>query len=151
LAGATPYGYASERDPGGSSQHVLYQGVDAHVHELWFSANDRSWHHNDLTKATGARPTSGTAFGYACDNDSQGTGQHVAYHASHGMAGPDVIVHTHHMYFTGRERVWHDEDLDVTGGQLGPVPGPYAYAWEQVGSQHIIYADAFIHHYSYPS
>jgi hypothetical protein len=151
LAGATPYGYAWESDPGGSSQHVLYQGVDAHVHELWFSANDRRWHHNDLTKATGAPPTSGTAFGYACDNDPQGVGQHVAYHASHGVTSDSTIVHTHHMYFNGKERVWHDEDLDATIDEMGPVAGPYAYAWEQAGSQHILYSSADVSHYSYPS
>lgn len=59
------------------TQHVVYQGVDGHIHELWW---DTIWHHNDLTTRTGA-PAAGSdpigyIFGYLSDT------QHVVYNSA---------------------------------------------------------------------
>ena len=48
-----PAGYTWDVD---KTQHVVYRGVDEHIHELWFSSSSWTWNHNDLTKATGAPP-----------------------------------------------------------------------------------------------
>ena len=58
------------------TQHVIYDGQDPDIHELWWDNN--GWHHNDLTAAAGAplpavnQSMSGYAF------EAQGT-QHVIY------------------------------------------------------------------------
>jgi hypothetical protein len=58
------------------SQHVIYVGVDNHVHEL-FIARDAGWADNDLTAIAGAvAPAAHTALnGYPLSDDSQ----HVIY------------------------------------------------------------------------
>jgi hypothetical protein len=52
-----PAGYAFDAQPRqpDATQHVLYAGVDNHIHELWWNAT--GWHHLDLTGASDA-PTS---------------------------------------------------------------------------------------------
>jgi hypothetical protein len=33
----------------GHKQHVIYRGIDGHIHELWWDGGrDRTWHHTDL-------------------------------------------------------------------------------------------------------
>jgi hypothetical protein len=74
---AVPIGYAFASQ---GTQHVIYLGSDAHIHELWWDSN--GWHHNDLTLASGAPAISFTTcvpVGYAFD--AQGT-QHVFYRDS---------------------------------------------------------------------
>jgi hypothetical protein len=44
LALTTPIGYEFRQ-----LQHVVYQGTNSHIHELWHDSN--GWHVNDLTNA----------------------------------------------------------------------------------------------------
>jgi hypothetical protein len=48
-AAGDPAGYTYSVD---GTQHVVYRGVDGHIHELWYSPSS-GWHHADLTAATG--------------------------------------------------------------------------------------------------
>ncbi len=78
LAGAPPAG----SDPRGyvfapqDTQHVVYTGVDRHVHELWW---DGAWHHSDLTAVTGAPIAGAAPIGYTFD--FQRNTQHVVYNS----------------------------------------------------------------------
>jgi hypothetical protein len=71
-AAGDPSGYVFAAQ---GTQHVVYCGVDSHIHELWWRASD-GWHHNDLTAATRGPDARGTPSGYVFA--AQGT-QHVVY------------------------------------------------------------------------
>ena len=78
LAGAP----AAAGDPKGyvfvpqDTQHVVYMGLDRHVHELW---SDGAWHHNDLTVRTSAPLAGSDPAGYSF-NFLRDT-QHVVYNS----------------------------------------------------------------------
>ena len=59
------------------TQHVVYQGTDGHIHELWWASG--VWHHNDLTERTGSPLASSDPVGYMF-KFLQDT-QHVAYNS----------------------------------------------------------------------
>jgi hypothetical protein len=130
LGGGSLTGYTSETQ---HTQHVIFTGVDGHLHELW---SDRTigWHANDLSAATGAPPARAVA-GYAFDR--QGT-EHVIY------TGVD-----HHLYELWWSNGWHLGDLTMTTG--APPCGAdllVGYAFEVQGTQHVAYisaGDADIH------
>jgi hypothetical protein len=60
------------------TQHVVYQGTDGHIHELWWDSN--GWHHNDLTIRTGAPLAGSDPTGYVFEflQDTQ----HVIYNSA---------------------------------------------------------------------
>ncbi len=74
-AAGDPAGYMFDAQ---GTQHVVYRGSDAHVHELWWEGTG-GWHYNDLTNAAGAPAAAGDPAGYMFD--AQGT-QHVVYRGS---------------------------------------------------------------------
>ena len=57
-----------------STQHVVYRGLEGHVHEL--ARSHSSWNHFDLSADAGGPPAVAEPFGYGFDQ--QGT-QHVVY------------------------------------------------------------------------
>ena len=65
--------YAFERQ---RTQHVIYDGQDPDIHELWWDNN--GWHHNDLTAAASAPLPSVDESISAYAFEDQGT-QHVIY------------------------------------------------------------------------
>ncbi len=69
-----------------STQHVVYRGIDGHIHELWYNG---AWHHNDLTDAADAPAAVGDPSGYTWSADRT---EHVVYRSSDG--------HIHELWFT---------------------------------------------------
>jgi hypothetical protein len=63
--GAGVWGYPFDPAPGvpNPTQHVLYRGVDSHIHELWWDST--GWHHNDLHGVPGTPLASGDSTGFA--------------------------------------------------------------------------------------
>ena len=60
------------------TQHVIYNGQDPDIHELWWDNNEGDWHHNDITAAAGAPPPAGNQSMSAYAFEDQHT-QHIIY------------------------------------------------------------------------
>jgi Fungal fucose-specific lectin len=142
-SGVCPAAYAFE-DQG--TQHVIYVGRDFHINELWWDNN--GWHHNDLTAATGAPlpavDQSMTAYAF----EDQGT-QHVIYIGQNDF-------HINELWWDNNG--WHYNDLTTAtgaplpGGTGGPLPlaveqSTSAYAFEDEGTQHVIYIGGEDNHF----
>jgi Fungal fucose-specific lectin len=122
-AGDTLAGYAFETQ---STQHVVYNGVDRHIYELWY--DHKGWHTSDLTAATGAPSASGLS---AYVFEAQGT-EHVI------ASGVD-----RHLYQLSWLNSWHLDDLTaVTGAPPAGADIPVGYAVEAQGTQHVFYVSA---------
>jgi hypothetical protein len=89
-AAGDPAGYTTS----GDVQHVVYRGVDGHIHELF--AGD-IWRTSTLTVAAGAPTAAGDPSGYTTAN---GSIQHVVYRGGDG--------HIHEL-FAGD--IWRHNDL----------------------------------------
>ena len=89
------------------TQHVFYQGVDNHIHELWWDS--KGWHHNDVTAAAGA-PLSlfGPETGYVFFTQAT---QHVFYQRQINGATDD---HIHELWWDSHG--WHDNDVTAAVG-----------------------------------
>ena len=102
---------AAASDPAGytysvlGTQHVVYRGVDGHIHELWYGPSSGR-RHNDLSAATGAPAAAGDPAGYNYSVD--GT-EHVVYRGVDG--------HIHELWFRPSSG-WHHNDLS-------PPPAPW--------------------------
>ncbi len=123
-----PAGYTWAVD---STEHAVYRGADAHIHELWFNG---AWNHNDLTVAAGAPAAASDPAGYTWSVDST---QHVVF------VGSDN--HVHELWFNG---AWNHNDLTVAAG--APVATAMkitGYTWDHDSTQHVIYVgfDSHIH------
>ena len=122
LATASPSAYVFEHD---GTEHALYLGIDAHVHELWLTGT--GWKHNDLTLSTGAPLCSDQPAGCALQDEAV---QHVAYRGIDGMV--------HALAWSGG--VWHNDDGNIPIGIAPAASGPvaaYAFNWEQ--SAHVMF------------
>ena len=87
------------------TQHVVYRGVDGHIHELWWDATN-GWGTVDLTAITGNCATAGDPAGYVFA--AQGT-QHVVYRGVDG--------HIHELWWDAANG-WGTGDLTaVTGAE----------------------------------
>src|SRR6201999_1927810 len=122
-------GYAFEAE---NTQHVVYNGVDNRIHELWF---DRTgWHGGDLTAATGAPPVAagGALTGYAFETQHT---QHVMY-----ISAPDNHIRELWADRTG----WHTGDLTAATGAPPAAAGGAltGYAFETQHTQHVMYISA---------
>jgi hypothetical protein len=127
LCAGDPFGYTWSVD---STQHNVFRGFDAHIHELWFNG---VWNHNDLTVAATAPDASGDPIGYTWDVDST---QHVIF------VGGDA--HIHELWFNG---VWNHNDLTVAAGAPLPAGKPTGYTYAVDSTQHVVFrgGDAHIH------
>ena len=126
-----PAGYTWDVD---KTQHVVYRGVDEHIHELWFSSSSWTWNHNDLTKATGAPPASSTSSGpagYTWDVDKT---QHVVYRG--------VDDHIHELWFSSNSWTWSHNDLTNATGAPVASSNPAGYTWDVDKTQHVVYRGA---------
>jgi hypothetical protein len=116
---------------GQGTQHVIYVGVDAHVHELWWSTT--GWRHNDLTGATGAiNAISGTSpAGYAFESGlfQPAATQHVFF------VGTDQHIHELWWDATG----WHVNDIAARVGAPAAVGDAVGFVEVDQGSQNIFY------------
>ena len=118
-----PSGYMFEAQ---GTQHVVYRGVDDHIHEHWWDAAN-GWSVGDLTGVSGAPPALGDPSGYMFE--AQGT-QHVVYR------GVDGHIHEH---WWDAANGWSVGDLTGVSG-APPVAGdPHGYVFESPGTQHVLY------------
>jgi hypothetical protein len=124
------------------TQHVVYRGVDGHVHELLWGT-DPGVHHNDLTSLTGAPnalqsdPSERHFLGHPSAYVFDAT-QHVVYRG--------VDDHIHELWWAAD--VWHHNDLTVAaGGSPSPAGNPSGYLFAAQGTQHVVYLghDRHIH------
>lgn len=123
MVATDPAAYTFDQD---RSQHIVYRGVDDHIHELWSSG---TWHHHDLTAAAGNAPLSASKpFGYVWRQDDS---QHVVYR------GRDDSIHE--LYTHGS---WRHNDLCRQANVLANAVGaPTAYVDEPHAIEHVIYRD----------
>jgi hypothetical protein len=136
VTGATP----PAGDPSGYSfeatytQHVVYRGIDGHIHELWWDAAS-GWGSGDLCAVTGAPNAAGDPFGYMFD--AEGT-QHVVYR--------DVVGHVIELWW-GAATGWSGGDLTaVSGGPLA-AGDPVGFTYAPRSTQHVFYRgfDGHVH------
>ncbi|SCX11552.1 hypothetical protein [Mycolicibacterium fluoranthenivorans] len=121
------YGYAFD---GQMTEHIVFVGVDGHLHETWSDAGQ--WHSGDLTLATGTVPPAlgpGNISGYVAAASGS---QHVVF------VGVDGHIYELAYGQTG----WYAADLtDIT---KSPSPAPRgelrAYAFESEGTRHVVFA-----------
>jgi hypothetical protein len=127
-AAGDPAGYTWDVD---KTEHVVYRGVDGHIHELWFNG---AWHHNDLTVAAGNAPAAvSDPAGYTWDVDKT---EHVVFQ------GNDA--HIHELWFNG---AWHHNDLTAAAGAPVSAGHPAGYTWSVDKTEHVLFrgADNHIH------
>ena len=132
-AAGDPMGYTWAGDGG---QHVVYRGVDDHIHEL-FMQPGQPWKPNNLTAAAGLPPNAaGDPFGYTWAGDG---GQHVVYR------GHDARIYELYMQ---PGQPWKPNDL--TTAARAPIEAggnPAAYTWAGDDGQHVVYrgVDAIVY------
>jgi hypothetical protein len=151
LHGQRVAGYAWPED---HSEHIIYIGVDSHVHELWLAIGG-SWQHNDLIANSCANPKPPVAasnmgpvaaFVWRPDNT-----EHVIY------IGNDF--HVHELWLqraaAGGDGCWHHTDLNEVLPKSGtPLAdgssGLAAFEWPDDLSEHFFFKgqDGFIHEMS---
>lgn len=133
LAAARPSAYVFY-DQG--TEHVVYLGIDRHVHELWWQAG--YWHHNDLTLRANAPLASDEPAGCSCRGCYT---QHVGYRADDG--------HIHALFWIND--TWTHMDLNIqAAASAWPASGGAAvasYAFDAEQSVHFDYpgTDGGIH------
>jgi hypothetical protein len=130
-AAGDPVGYVFDAQ---GTEHVLYRGVDARVHDLCGTPGV-GWTDTDLTGATGAPLIAGEPCGYVFK--AQAT-QHVVFR------GDDYHVHE---LSSAADGVWQHDDLTQLASAPGVVSDPFGYAFEAQGSRHVVYqgADDHVH------
>jgi hypothetical protein len=145
LTGSTPTGYSWERDPGGTSQHVIYLSADRHLRELWFGAEGRRWSDGDLTQAAGAPDAFGphrgyplgAHHGYTWDTDPDGPSQNIGYH--HAIGGPGHLGGEVHVLSFDKSRTWRDVNI-TSAVQQSPTyewNDLVGWAWDDTNSAHL--------------
>jgi hypothetical protein len=125
-------GYVYEDQPGGWTQHAVFQGLrpgtgpDGRVQELWWDEDDK--HHHQLTDGTPRLVDQ--PFGYSFE-----TGQHIVYRAENTLRFLDME----------EDFGWLDSDL--TPYMAGTVPRlpPTAYGFTSQRTHHILYAGSDQH------
>lgn len=124
-------GYAWEWD---KTQHVLYQGTDFHIHELWLRLG-RGWQHNDLTAAGGAPNFCVWPFGYTWSVDQT---QHVVFFGYRLDDLGDFGVHE--LRFKHGDGWQHNNLSQKTGQQFGVsnLGTPIGYTWDADRTQHVV-------------
>src|SRR5262249_10659747 len=127
LALSTPTGYEFNK-----LQHVVYQGTDSHIYELWFDSN--GWHFNDLTNAPAVAigPLTARVFKSIAS-------QHITYRGTGG-------AHIHELHWDNIG-TWRHSDLTIAGQAPLSASEPTNYIFDDQGTQHINYlgTDGHVH------
>jgi hypothetical protein len=127
LALTTPTGYEFRQ-----LQHVVYQGTDSHIYELWHDSN--GWHVNDLTNAPAVAigPLTARVF------TSIAT-QNITFRGTGG-------AHIHELWWDN-SGTWRHSDL--TDASQAPLAAgePTNYSFLEQATQHINYlgTDGHVH------
>jgi hypothetical protein len=114
-AAGDPMGYTWSAD---NSEHIVYRGVDNHIHELWHLYGTSTWSDHDMTADPNlqAVAAAGDPMGYTWSADNS---EHIVY------LGMDNDVHElRHLYGTS---TWSDHDM-TTDPNLQAVPATGAAA-----------------------
>jgi hypothetical protein len=111
-----------------ATQHVVYVGAVAgnlHVHELW--KDGHGWHHNDLTKLTGAPVASNAGNGYVF---------RCTLHVVSLATAPGSVTE-----FWWDSHGWHYADLGQASGTVidQVTGGTFGYAFPERGTQHVLF------------
>jgi hypothetical protein len=127
LALTAPTGYEFR-----NIQHVVYQGTDSHIYELWHDSN--GWHYNDLTNAPAVALGPLTARVFAST-----ASQHIVYRGTGG-------THIHELHWDNNGWWRHSDLTDASQAQLTSGE-PTNYTFEVQGTQHINYlgTDGHVH------
>jgi ribosomal protein S18 acetylase RimI-like enzyme len=138
----SPRGYTWSVD---NTEHVVYEGNDAHIHDLYYSYNAGAWRHTDLSAAAGAPAAAAPPFGYTWSVDNT---QHVVYEGSDS--------HIHELHFSSGAGWGHTDLTAATGAPpaAGPPNGsPNGYTWSVDNTQHVVYEgnDSHIHEFHFSS
>jgi len=130
-AAGDPDGYVFEAQ---GTQHVVYRGTDAGIHELWWDPT-YGWSHSDLSAATGAPTAIGGPDGYVFA--AQAT-QHVVYR------GTDAGIHE---LWWAAGSGWSHADLSGETGAPVAAGEPCGYLFRGQGTQHVVFRgnDAHLH------
>ncbi|MFC1476686.1 hypothetical protein ACFL5S_01840, partial [Fibrobacterota bacterium] len=114
------------------TQHVVYVGVDNHVHELYNFYGNSNWRKNDLTEASGASPpAAANVFGYISSNDNS---QRVLY-----VGKDDHQIHQLHF----NDGVWwtytnltQSASAPIVHSSIEKLSG---YSWKVDKTEHVVY------------
>lgn len=121
-----------------NQQHVNFISADGHIHELFY---DNAWHHNDLTKLTGAPGAAPNSKldGYQTSFNNQ---QHINFLG--------VDNHVHELVYTN---AWSHNDLTALAGAPAAAPGTVVDGYPTTfnNQQHVNYvgADNHVHELVY--
>jgi hypothetical protein len=122
-AAGNPNGYVFTAN-GVSGMHVVYRGVDSHIHELYWQNGD--WNVNDLTTATDAMLAAGDPNGFVFAAEAQ---MHVVYR------GTD-----NHIYDLWWQNGWNVNDLTAaTNAPAAAVGNPSGYVYDAQNMMHVSY------------
>jgi Fungal fucose-specific lectin/Astacin (Peptidase family M12A) len=130
-AAGDPAGYVFDAQ---GTQHVVYRGTDAGIHELWWDPA-YGWQHGDLSAQTAAPAAAGDPAGYVFD--AQGS-QHVVYTGTDG--------HVHELWWDPAYG-WQHADLSVQTGAPAATGDPDGYVFAAQATQHVVYrgTDGAVH------
>jgi hypothetical protein len=129
-AGATPALTAPTGYEFHDIQHVVYQGINSHILELWHDSN--GWHVNDLTApVVSTGPLAARIF-------SPTDSQHITFRGAGG-------AHIQELYWY--HAPWRLTDLTNASGAPLTASEPTNYSFWQQGTQHINYlgTDGHVH------
>ncbi len=112
---------------------VLYRGVDAHVHSLYWS--DGPTGHDDLSGYVGSPLAAGEPSGY-----------HTPHDDSHQVVYRGVDGHVHEIWWVGADpaKGW---DLVAAAGAPGAAADPVSWFVPETGVKHVAYVgtDGHVH------
>lgn len=112
----------------GGTKHVVYTGLDDHIHELSTGVIGM-WKHTDLTQVTGAPLAEGALLAaYAWQAKST---RQVVYISGDG--------HLHELTAGATGRWSHIDLTDLTGAPLADGIALAGYAWETRGTKQVVY------------
>lgn len=119
------YAFESEE-----TAHVVYTGVDGHLHELW--SGTAGWRSSDLSAVTSTPGPVNAAGAMAAYSAEKLRTQHIVFTTADGRLLE---------LSSGRDTGWRVTDLSAVARAL-PAQRVAGYAFDRQGTQHIVYVGA---------